>query len=68
LRQNRTILSKLYVDEMSLVSRNQLVEEGFDFRYTTSVENYEEYKCRYCYEYGIVTLGSTMCGVVRKAG
>ena len=68
LTKNRSILSRLYVDELSLVSRTQLVEEGFDFRYTTSLESYKDYNCRYCYEYGVVSLGASMCGVVMKTG
>ena len=68
LRNNRRVLAKLYVDELSLVSRTQLVAEGFDFKYATSVENYKDYNCRYCYEFGVVSLGASMCGVIMKEG
>jgi len=68
LKNNRKVLAKLCIDEMSLVSRTQLVAEGFDFKYATSVEKFKDYNCRYCYEFGVVSLGASMCGVIMKDG
>lgn len=68
LKNNRKILATKYVDQLSLVSRTDLVAEGYDFRYATSIEDYKEYTCKYCYDYGIVSLGASMCGVVMKDG
>lgn len=65
LRQNRRILAKLRDEKVTLVSRKQLAEEGFDFRYMTDMMLKDrDTVYRYCYDFGYFSLGTTMCGII----
>jgi hypothetical protein len=58
LRKNRRILDSLNPGGRVKVPRMRLKQEGFDFRYHTSVEHAREGGvCYYCYDQGYVPLG-----------
>jgi hypothetical protein len=65
LRHNRKVLERLRAEKGSLVSREQLSNEGFDFRYMTDMKRKDsDTVYRFCYDYGYFQLGTAMCGIV----
>ena len=67
LRKNRRILEELNPDGTSKISRNRLVERGFDFDYHTSLYTTKAGATYYfCYEYGFLPLDGDMMVLVKK--
>jgi hypothetical protein len=57
LRRNRQVLEKLKEQQVKKVSREHLLQRGFNFDYFTSIKYTKKGVCCYlCYEYGYHTL------------
>ena len=57
LRRNRRILQELNPTGKTRVSRDKLLDKGFDFNYLTSLYTTREGAVyRYCYDYGYLEL------------
>lgn len=68
LSKNRRILEELILpsEEMAKISKEKLLERGFQFKYVTHIyRNKKEITYFFCYDYGYLLLGSEWCLVVR---
>ena len=67
LRKNRRILEELIPEETAKITRNRLVEKGFNFQYLTSTyTNKKGMMYYFCYEYGYLPLDNDWLFLVKR--
>jgi predicted nucleic acid-binding Zn ribbon protein len=67
LRKNRRILEALNPEGKTKISKNKLVNKGFDFRYFTSIYRTKTGNTYYfCYEQGYLPLDNDFYALVRR--
>jgi predicted nucleic acid-binding Zn ribbon protein len=67
LRKNRRILEELNPEGKTKISKNKLVNKGFDFRYFTNIYRTKTGNTYYfCYEQGYLPLENNFYALVRK--
>ncbi len=67
LRKNRRILEDLLQGDKTTVSRQKLLDKGFNFKYITNqstTKNHHTYF--YCYEFGFLPLENELVLIVKK--
>lgn len=67
LQRNRRLLQNAipYTSETAIVTRNQLAEQGFDFRFYTNILETKKGTYHYSYEYGWLQIEPNKVLVVR---
>ena len=68
LRKNRRILANRYPDGHSCLNKNDLLWEGFNFRYITHFSKSDKGDTIYfCYDYGYILINEDSCMLVNKS-
>lgn len=67
LRKNRKILEEFIPEETAKVSKNKLLQKGFNFQYITSIYTTKKNTTYFfCYEYGYLPLENEFCFLVKR--
>ncbi|MGM0635257.1 MAG: hypothetical protein ACQESK_04275 [Bacteroidota bacterium] len=67
LRRNRRILASIAPEKTTKISRDLLLQKGFNFSYFTSIYTNKKNQTYYfVYDYGYVSLGKQLYAVVKK--